>query len=116
MSIYTPERLSGESQPEYRARRAKGNAAAKLVAGRHLNGGISSRKHYRDSLRSSGAMGKRIRAYKALMDAAASKRITKARLRDEHGAYTLVGRNELPNGITGGRRIWLAGVSAQRGF
>ena len=34
----------------------------------------------------------------------------------EHGAYTLVGRNELPNGITDGRRIWLAGVSAQRGF
>jgi hypothetical protein len=36
--------------------------------------------------------------------------------RDEHGAYTLVGRGELPNGITDGRRMWLAGISAQRGY
>ena len=33
-------------------------------------------------------------------------------LRDEHGAYTLVGR---PRGYES-RRVWLAGVSAQRGF
>lgn len=32
-------------------------------------------------------------------------------LRDEHGAYTMVGRN-----MFGARRKWLAGVSAQRGF
>lgn len=32
--------------------------------------------------------------------------------RDEHGAYTEVGRHP----ITGARRKWLAGVSAQRGY
>jgi hypothetical protein len=37
-------------------------------------------------------------------------------LRDGHGAYTLVGRGEMPNGITDGRRIWLGGISAQRGY
>ena len=47
------------------------------------------------------------RAYRALMAAWAAKRVTKAELRDEHGAYTLTG---------GARRKWLAGISAQRGF
>lgn len=32
-------------------------------------------------------------------------------LRDENGAYTMTGR-----AADGTRRIWLAGVSAQRGF
>ncbi len=116
MNIFDPVRHPTETQDQYRERRAAGNAAAKRVAGAHLNGGVSSRQQYRDSLRSSGAMGKRIRAYKALMNATASKRVTKARLRDENGAYTLVGRNAMPNGTTDGRRIWLAGISAQRGY
>lgn len=36
--------------------------------------------------------------------------------RDQHGAYTLVGRDAMPNGQTDGRRMWLGGISAQRGF
>jgi hypothetical protein len=62
------------------------------------------------------AKAREIRAYVALGAAWAAKRITKAKLRDGHGAYTLVGRGEMPNGITDGRRIWLGGISAQRGY
>lgn len=59
------------------------------------------------------------RAYVALCAAWAQKRITKAALRDEHGAYTLVGSEYI--GVDGGdtyrpRRKWLAGISAQRGY
>ena len=81
-----------------------------------------------------------VRAYKALMDAWASRRATKAALHDEHGAVTLVGsvyemegenlqptsREYLFGGSVGpggsghtqytARRIWLAGISAQRGY
>jgi hypothetical protein len=75
------------------------------------------------------------RAYVALMAAWASKRITKAELRDEHGAYTCVGSTYEVEGMAPdtdrehvisswvhgedmgytARRKWLAGVSAQRG-
>lgn len=59
------------------------------------------------------------RAYRALMAHWASKRITKAKLRDEKGAYTLTGRNVPVYGMnawdrdqcigwTPGRRVWVA--------
>lgn len=123
MNLYTPERLTGETQDQYRTRRAAGNAAAKQMVGHHLSGGVSSRQQYRDSLRASGAMGKRTRAYKALMNATASKRVTKSPMRDKHGAYTLIGR-PVKHGVADfkggtkflGRRMWLGGISAQRGF
>lgn len=82
-----------------------------------------------------------IRAADALVAAWASKRVTKAPLRDEHGAYTLTGgtytvegeglqptsREHLFGGVFKGvgagghseytaRRKWLAGISAQRGY
>ena len=75
------------------------------------------------------------RAYVALMAAWASKRVTKAPLRDEHGAYTLIGSEYEVDGAnpTSGehvirrwkgpdemgytaRRKWLGGVSERRGF
>lgn len=76
------------------------------------------------------------RAYVALMAAWAAKRITKAALRDEHGAYTCVGpvyevegmgpdtdREHVTSSWVHGeemgytaRRKWLAGISAQRGY
>lgn len=54
-----------------------------------------------------------VRAYKALMAAWAAKRITKWEgSRDKDGKpITLVGRN-----ADGSRRIWLGGLSAQRGY
>lgn len=81
------------------------------------------------------------RAYRALMAAWAQRRITKAKLHDGHGAYTLTGacveragrgllpasREHLVGGIVAGkdapmescfrvRRKWLAGISAMRGY
>jgi hypothetical protein len=65
-----------------------------------------------------------VRAYKALMDAWAQKRVPKWQgPRDEHGAYTQVGKvrtapsNDHPDEFDiFPRRIWLAGISAQRGY
>lgn len=61
----------------------------------------------------------------AVCNAAAVKRAgiralaLKHPLRDEHGAYTQVGRDPLRRIDVDGRevrRIWLAGISAQRGY
>jgi hypothetical protein len=115
-NVHTPERLAHESQSEYTTRRAQSNAVGRAMRSAG-NGGVSSRKQFRDSMRANGTMGKRTRAYVALIAAWASKRITKAAHRDKHGAYTLVGRHPWA-GVEGvsGRRIWLGGISAQRGY
>lgn len=133
--LHQPERGENETFAEYKARRAASNKANR-DAQRNPNHGLTgSRQQFRNSMRASGAMGKRIRASDALMAAWASKRVTKTALRDEHGALTLVGKPyELVNvhpttrefvlsgGVDGDdffytvQRKWLAGVSAQRGF
>lgn len=115
-NLHIPQRLEGESFDAYRERRAKSHAVNK--ANRTIGqGGISSRKSLRDEMRKSGTMGKKTRAYVALCEAWAQKRVINWKGgRDEHGAYTLVGRGEMPNGRTDGRRVWLAGISAQRGY
>lgn len=75
------------------------------------------------------------RAYVALGAAWAAKRVTNAKRRDEHGAYTLTGGTYSYEGVAPtsrdhvisggkddgepfftGRRIWLAGISSQRGY
>lgn len=77
------------------------------------------------------------RAYVALMAAWAAKRITKARHRDDHGAYTCVGpvyevygmnpdegrehvigagKESDGTAFYSARRKWLGGISAQRGY
>ncbi len=136
MNLHTPERLSGESFADYKARRVASKAAMRQSTGHHLNGGTSSRTTYRNSLRSSGSMGRRTRAYVALLAAWAAKRITKSTLSDDNGAYTLVGatydvegmapdtaREHVTSSWVHGeemgytaRRKWLAGISSQRGF
>lgn len=135
MNLHSPERQQGETQQKYRERRAAARKAARAITGHGLGGGVGSRQALRDEMRKSGTMGKRTRAYVALMAAWAAKRVTKAKLRDENGAITFVGKPyELigvkPSSrefvIEGGsdhgerfytvRRVWLAGVSAQRGY
>ena len=140
-SIHAPKRFDGETQAQYRERRAKSKAAVERMTLKGLTGGIGARQQFRDAMRRNGTMGKRERAYKSLMAAWASKRVTKAPLRDKHGAYTLVGapyeiiaaegeavtpnaREHVLGGALGNgghteymaRRKWLAGISAQRGF
>lgn len=101
------QRHQNESFADYKQRRAASNAEVKAYT-RNLSGGINSRQQFRDSMRASGAMGKRIRAADALVAAWAQKRVPKWKgLTDEHGAYTVTG--------SAGRK-WLAGISAQRGF
>lgn len=81
--LHIPQRLEGESFSAYRTRRAASpaiNKANRIIG----QGGTSSRQQFRDSMRKSGTMGKRTRAYVALCAAWAQKRITKAKLRDEH--------------------------------
>ena len=58
------------------------------------------------------------RAYRALMAAWAAKRVTKVERRDEHGSFTYTGRRDTfaHADREDGRRKWLAGISAQRGF
>lgn len=116
--IHAPERLPDETQQQYRERRKTSKAAARLITGHGLNGGVGSREQYRNDMRKSGTMGKRTRSYVALMAAWASKRIVNWKgLRDEHGAYTLVGLGTI-HAESGRkwRRKWLAGISAQRGY
>ena len=105
---------------------AKNASATKSGPGRYHKGGKPASR-----------IGKArpVRAYAALMAAWASKRVTKAKHRDEHGAYTPVGgtytieggtpsksEHVMAAGVGDGegfytaRRIWLAGISAQRGY
>lgn len=116
-NIHTPERQAGESFASFKARRTQSRKEAGRIAGHGLGGGVASRKHQRDAMRTSGTMGKRTRAYVALMAAAAAKRVPNWQgARDgAGGAYTLTGRQYFPDG-TQRRRMWLAGISAQRGF
>lgn len=77
-----------------------------------------------------------VRAFQALLNAWAAKRITKAELRDERGAYTCVGSTYEVEGMAPdtdrehvtaswvdgeamgytARRKWTAGVSSKRGY
>jgi hypothetical protein len=137
-NLHAPERQPDESFADYKRRRAESNKVGRKAGGHGLNGGENSRKTYRAQMRRSGTMGRRTRAYAALMAAWAARRVMKAKLRNEHGAYTLVGAvyemegEDLrptpsehlfggcagPDGYTSytARRIWLAGISAQRGY
>ena len=114
-NVHTPERLNGESWADYKSRRAQSNAIGRVMR-TAVNGGVSSRQQFRDSMRKSGAMGKRTRAYVALLAAWAAKVVSKAKLRDEHGAYTLTGAFKFLRDGSPLRRMWLAGISAQRGY
>jgi hypothetical protein len=131
--MHNPQRRDGESFKSYRERREAAKREVLRITGAGLNGGTSSRKQLRDSMRANGTMGLRVRASDALMAAWASKRVTKAALRDENGAYTCVGavyevegmapdtdrEHVISSWVHGedmgytARRKWSAGVSAQ---
>lgn len=114
MNLYTPERQEGESQRNYKERRAIAKAAvrAMTLAGigdqRKLPG---SREQLRDAQRSNGNGPSGIYSQGLVQPQRKRDQRRMAwlhRQRDEFGAFTKTGRNP--------RRIWLAGISAQRGF
>ena len=75
-SIFTPHRLNGETQSNYRARRLAAKQLVKrmTLTGPHSPGKSSSREEARNSARLSGAMSKRRRFADVLMAAWARKR------------------------------------------
>lgn len=106
MDLHNPARLAGESQADYRARQAKSRAAVRSMTCAGMSGGVSLRKQMRDEKRKNGTLDAGAMA-RALANHFTRKRVPKWAHRDEIGAYTTVGK---PG------RIWLAGISAQRGY
>lgn len=118
-NIHTPQRLDGETFRDYRDRRKNSRFAAEALT---LNGlatgrsAPSSRQQLRDAQRRNGTMGKRKRFADVFTAHLARKRAEamSGGYRDQHGAFTLVGKRDFFTNQTG--RKWLAGVSAQRGY
>lgn len=120
-NLHSPERQPGESQAKYRERRAASHKAVDAMRCADIGNQRrepSSRERQRDSARRAGR-GPRATYGLGLLQPQRlrnQERMAKLHpLRDEHGAYTLIGaliRTE--EGVT--RRKWLAGISAQRGY
>lgn len=114
MNVHTPERQAGESQTEYRRRQAESKRQARAMTSAS-NGGQTSRQIHRAERRKSGKLkGQYGRGLMNQFDRQRERDCVKKHpLRDETGAFTLVGAKDF---IEGQRRVWLAGVSQQRGF
>ena len=127
-NVHTPQRLEGESQEQYRQRRRMSRHSANM--GRNAETGEpvflkglgdqhkspSQRQQMRDNARSNGRGPKGVFGAGIVGAAAKKLRDSKAHqakhpLRDEYGAFTLIGNDKRH-----GMRKWLAGISAQRGF
>lgn len=139
--LHTPERQPHETRADYRKRqRASRRAVQATTLSRVLRDQrnlLSSRQQLRDAQRSNGK-GPRGTFADAIGWNAARKRADLRdvpKLRDEHGVITLTGAatefvdckpdsrwyelggSSGPDGFTKiARRIWLAGISAQRGY
>lgn len=127
--LHAPQRIEGESLSAYRSRRA----ASHKEAARILRGTTLSPLGYAALGNPPGRTDKRRALAKAKRPAPTQPKFDKPRvhkqhkhpLRDEHGAYTLVGRTEIldvnedgsfRDSFPGPRRKWLGGISAQRGY
>lgn len=139
-SVHTPERLSGENLEQYLQRREfSRNMVRAATTGWYGAGKTTSRQQQRDQLRRNGKLRGTFGV--GLQRAWAKKRREAmpkvgGHPRDAHGAVTLIGQQYelvgvkptsreyvLAGGKTVGgesfylvQRIWLGGISAQRGF
>lgn len=138
--VHTPERLPHETQADYRERQAASKRAtdAMTMADWHKqHGKPSSREKLRDEQRANGSLRGGIYGAAVVQPLRRKdqQRMEKMHPRDANGAVTLTGSRiefidvdpgqryfELggysgPDGFAKDvRRIWLAGVSAQRGY
>jgi len=133
--VHNPERQQGESFAAYRERRAEShNIVRAATRGWYGDGKQTSRQIQRADQRRSGASAKRVGYGAALIAHWADKRKQALRpaMSDANGAYTTTGATtafvDVPrdprwhhlggcnDGSWFGRRIWLAGISAQRGW
>ena len=126
--IHAPERQAGESMQAYRLRRAASKAAVKIATkgptqAPHIQvpgGPLPNWVHFwtgqhtnpdkQPSRRDLHRLASKTFQHAAKLAEVRKHKQHKHPLRDEHGAYTLTGRYEH------GRRVWLAGISAQRGY
>lgn len=123
-NLHRPERQPGETKDQYRARERASRYVATL--GREVETGnpirltglgdqhkaASSRQRLRDSQRQNGrgpkgVFGAGIAAAAAKARRDSNEHLAKHPRRDENGAYTVIGSS---------RRMWRAGISAQRGY
>jgi hypothetical protein len=128
-ALHNPERGEDETFAAYKVRRMLSQEAVATVLAGVMVHSNDRGGHYvsdkapssTDRERANVAARRPARTQPKFAKARAHKQ-HKHPLRDEHGAYTLVGRprgygrndtSELPNF---GRRIWLGGISAQRGY
>ncbi len=133
-NVHTPERHLGETQAQYRERQARSRSARHLrdAGGQRVYPGKqTSRELQRDTKRDNGTLSG-VYGLGLLQPQRQRNELRMCALhplRDDNGAYTLIG-SRLKAGpgadkMTGvslgaiphnGRRIWLAGISAQRGY
>lgn len=136
--LHTPERLPNETQADYRNRQAASKRAVEAItkpprqapAVSHLDVSRFWFGQHINPRRNKQRRALRLRKFAAshwlshwTPTPTGKPRTHKQhahQVRDEHGAFTLVGRSNdepssiLVNGLF--RRKWLAGVSAQRGY
>jgi hypothetical protein len=129
MNLHAPERQAHESMEQYRERRAMSKRVmqhrTRTGPFNTAKGGISSRKSLRDGQRENGALrgtyGAGIvaalaRKTRESLERALSYGKDRALLRDEHGAFTFTGAQPCEPWQGQKRRMWVAGISAQRGY
>nr|WP_316642856.1 hypothetical protein [uncultured Roseateles sp.] len=118
MNVHTPERHPAESMTEYRGRRVESRrlvrqATCAGIGNQHK--APSARRKLRDSQRLNGKLKGGTYGAGLLTPQRARNRSRMAvihQLQDVHGAFTHVGRIRFSTE----RRVWLAGVSAHRGY
>lgn len=120
MNLHTPERQPTESQADYRKRQQASKRAvqAMTLSKIHKQHSLpSQRQELRDAQRENNKAPRGIYADAIGWNAAKTRaeEIKGRTYHDENGAYTRVGRKLAFNGETI-RRMWLAGISAQRGY
>lgn len=137
--LHAPARQPGETQAAYRLRRAASALIARTARAEARNDRTSpsSRAQLRDLQRrngslEAGAFGRGLATARARKQLDALQRKHRHTPRDEHGAVTQTGavtnfvdvprdprwveHGASSDGCWHGRRKWLAGVSAQRGY
>lgn len=133
-NIHTPERQPDESMQAYRLRRAASKRVVRAMRAVGTSGGQTSREKQRDDKRKAGTLrGTYGAGLTAMWDSKRRDAIHKAN-GHSHQAWTFVGRevssviewDENGAPITGGRlmpagcgvlrRVWLGGISEQRGY
>lgn len=139
MNLHSNERHPGESWPDYKARRAESKAAVRLMMRGPTQEKYDAKKHgispdigawwlgqHTNKARATDRKVRRLQKFYSVMLSQMLKacKVRKHKqyrhpLRDQYGAFTQVGRDPLKRiGLDGKpiRRVWLAGISAQRGY